>query len=274
MICGGGAKPKEHIVIEDIKKLTEEDVVIIGFDEDWLARKAVSECIKYKIKYYAGVRPDLNNKLTSYCNIDEDAWNTANVLAQINGKYFQILDFETIFQAIKQTRKLNGAFVEIGTYRGDSAEAALEYMKNSQIIKESYFLDTYEGFTYESAVKSSDALWAGSHVDTSIELVRRRLQRYSHAHCIKCNIIEEDLPSEIEQIAVCNIDVDMYEAVYAALKKVRSSIMQGGMILAEDYGHTPNLIGAQYAVERFLSECEDEFIAVYTKGSQMLLIKK
>ncbi len=135
-------------------------------------------------------------------------------------------------------------------------------------------MDTYEGFSYETADASSDALWAGSHQDTSKELVEMRLSGYECKKCIKANIITDELPEEIEKIAVCNIDVDMYEPTKYALEKVRKKIVSGGIILEEDYGHSPQVIGAQVATNEFLEKYKGEFIAIYGKGSQLILIKK
>jgi hypothetical protein len=48
----------------------------------------------------------------------------------------------------------------------------------------------------------------------------------------------------------------MYEAVAAALAKVAPLIAEGGIIIAEDQGHTPLLIGAYVAVQKFLKSPE------------------
>ena len=75
-------------------------------------------------------------------------------------------------------------------------------------------------------------------------------------------------------IAVCNIDVDMLEAVEAALEKVRPKMVSGGIIIAEDFGHTPALLGAQYAVLKFLDLYKNEFYSMYLQSGQFLMIKK
>ena len=51
-------------------------------------------------------------------------------------------------------------------------------------------------------------------------------------------------------------------------------MLKNGIIIAEDYGHTPALIGAQKAVGEFLEEYPDEFLPIYLHSGQMFLIKK
>ena len=90
----------------------------------------------------------------------------------------------------------------------------------------------------------------------------------------KANIIKDKLPEEISLIAACNIDVDMYDAVKAALYQVKDKLVPNGIIIQEDYGHTPLLVGAQKAVQEFLQENPDMFTAIYMNSGQMLLIKR
>ena len=50
--------------------------------------------------------------------------------------------------------------------------------------------------------------------------------------------------------------------------------VKNGIIICEDYGHTPGLIGAQKATEEFLAENPDMFIKIYLNSGQLFLIKK
>lgn len=156
----------------------------------------------------------------------------------------------------------------------DSASAALNYMKKSGINKKAYFIDTYEGFNYDEAFNSNDTYWKSGHTDTSLERVSKRLEKYSNAKLVKGNIIKDELPEEIKQICVVNIDVDLYEAVKAALYKVKDKVVTNGIIIAEDYGHTPTLIGGQKAVQEFIEDNKNDFIPLYLNSGQMFLIKK
>jgi len=69
---------------------------------------------------------------------------------------------------------------------------------------------------------------------------------------IQNNICKDDLPKEIEKIAVANIDVDMYEPTLVALNKVSDLVVKGGVVIVEDATSTPCLYGAYLAMEEFL----------------------
>ena len=188
---------------------------------------------------------------------------------------FDLADYENIMQAIKLTENLDGAYVEIGVYKGASAQLALQYMDEIQVKRPAYFLDLFEGFSYETAKTSSDAFWLGQFCSTSLEGVSERLKFFENKNIVKCNIISDELPPQIEKIAVCNIDVDIYEAVTVALEKVAPLMVQGGVILIEDQGHTPNIAGGYLAILDFNnSEMGKEFFTWNLTSGQALLIKK
>ncbi len=248
----------------------ENAVFMLLYRFDWNAAKTVRWFIEHGLKFEA---PFQIMPMARYFHTNQIACEVL-LDEQCNAPlaHFCPVDFENIFQALEATRRLPGDYVEIGTYQGASARAALNYMRRARIQRTAYFLDTYEGFTYEDAEKSSDAVWAGTHTATSLEQVKEYLSEYDNARPIKTNIITDDLPGEITEIALCNIDVDLYDAVYAALKKAAPLIVRHGIIIAEDYGHTPWLIGAQYAVRRFLEETEG-FMPLYFPSGQIMLIR-
>jgi hypothetical protein len=148
---------------------------------------------------------------------------------------------------------------------------------------QAFFLDVFQGFTYAEAEQSSDGIWNGSHVAEDVDTVRRRLLEYSiefpelKVSVEKNNIITDPLPSTIakEGIAVANLDVDLHEAVYAGLHKLAPHIVKNGILIVEDPGHTPLLIGAKYALSKFLEEeAGKQFIHIVMESGQSFLIKK
>ena len=188
-------------------------------------------------------------------------------------------DFANLTQALEITKNMDGAFVEIGCYRGSSACLTLHYLQEANIRRDCYFFDVFDGFVYEEAKKSADTVWLGSHQTEGIDNVTNRLNRFASLkselsiHVQKSNIITDDLPQEITKIVVANIDVDMYEAVLSALIKVDPLIDKYGIIIVEDPGHTPALIGARVALTRFLRG-NDNYIPIYMESGQTFLIRK
>lgn len=171
--------------------------------------------------------------------------------AALSEPKFNLDDFEGIMQCLWATRSIAGAYAEIGVYRGRSARAACAYMREAGIQRPVLLADTYEGFSYPQARHSPDALWAGTHTQTDLDEVKRFVDAGDHAEFLRLNIITDDLPARYDPIAVCNIDVDLYEAVLAAAHRVAPRLAVGGILIFEDPGHTPALAGALAAVDAF-----------------------
>ena len=173
------------------------------------------------------------------------------------------------------TRAVPGDYVEIGVYKGTSARIALNYFDRSSIRKQCWFLDTFEGFRYDASGDSPDAVWFDTHRDVNLEEVTRLLSGFKTPHTIlKRNIITDPLPDGIGDIALCNVDVDMYEAVVAALQKVAARIPVGGVIIAEDQGHTPLLLGGYAAAKDFLAtDAGRGFVPIQLSSGQMYMVR-
>ena len=192
-------------------------------------------------------------------------------------------DFTTLIQALEVTKELPGCYLEAGCYRGSSAGAVLRYLAAKRRPMEAFFLDVFEGFQYSESEKSADAVWHGTHVTDGFETVRARLMAYGAGlpdlkiSVEKNNIISDPLPARAVElgIALANLDVDLHEAVYAGLHKLAPHMVQHGILVVEDPGHTPLLIGAKFALEKFLGEDAGKpFIPIVMDSGQSFLIRK
>ena len=194
--------------------------------------------------------------------------------SEIQAEKFEVADYENIIQVLENIKNVEGDYVEIGVYKGGSAYTALKYLKERKIDKKVYLLDTFEGFQYKEARESNDRFWINRLDNVAPSTVIEFLKEFDNYSIIKSNIISESLPSEIEKIAACNIDVDMYEAIAAALNKVCRLMTIGGIIILEDVGHTPALIGAHLAYMEFMNSIQGEdFHNILLSSGQALLIR-
>ena len=187
-----------------------------------------------------------------------------------------------ICQALDQTRNLEGDYVEIGVFKGGSALTALNYMKHAGINRRAYLLDTFNGFDYEEATNSSETHWQvnnNSHILFGTVETKQYIQRILSRECpearyelVESNICRDPLPAEIDKIAVANIDVDLYDATRDAVQKVAEKLVLGGIIIAEDPTSTPGLIGAFYAMEKFLeTPLGKKFMKLHLVGQYFLI---
>lgn len=182
-----------------------------------------------------------------------------------------------ICQAIEITRNARGDFVEIGVFSGSSALTALSHMDRLGIQRRSWLLDTFSGFTYEASINSPDLIWGGTHLmdpDKTMDRIRGLVSNTGQkTEVVAMDICADPLPEEIREVAIANIDVDMYDAIGIALKKLAPLMVRRGVIIVEDPTALPGLYGAYLALEEFLdSYIGRGFMAVRTT-TQYLLIR-
>lgn len=272
-------------VLSDIDALTNDQVKTSLFylyftcDSDVLP-------ILHRIKECGGAYvPHLNFSKTEYRFVNRRAHNALRATWRQEQRVSHLLMsiHENICEALEATSKLDGDYVEIGVFRGGSALTALNYLEELKksgrsVPRKAWLLDTYEGFNYDQAQNSSDALWANTHKlygrDATIAHIRETFAHITVPHeLVVNNVCDDALPSGISHISVANIDVDMYEPTLAAYKKVAPMMQVGGIIIAEDPTSTPGLYGALMAMEEFLATEEGKRFYKLFKGGQYFLLK-
>ena len=191
---------------------------------------------------------------------------------------------ENLCEALELTKDVEGDFVEIGVFRGGSAVTAMNYIRQLNIVegipaRKAWLLDTFDGFNYPEATKSADIFWAGTHRLSGPEAMKKQIgDLVSNIgvpfELVESNICSSELPPGIGKISVANIDVDMYEAVLAALHKCADRMADGGIMICEDAASTPALYGAFLAMEEFLgSSSGKRFLRLFKQGQYFLLKK-
>lgn len=186
-------------------------------------------------------------------------------------------DFVNLCQALRNTSHLTGDVVEVGCFRGSSGCTMLDYAKACDLPPRTFhFIDVFEGFNYSEAIASTDISWANTHATEGRDVVAARLEAKAGANQVtvrQLNVISDDI-SYIGPVSVCNIDVDLYEAVLAAMRRFAPLIVPGGIMICEDAGHTPALIGARVALDEFLNSPQGKtFTAVHMPSGQVFLVK-
>lgn len=210
-----------------------------------------------------------------YFHRNDEACAVLRAEASLPQPKFALEDFENLIQALEATRNLDGDYVEIGVFQGRSAHCVLQYLRRVGLRRRAWLLDVYEGFTYEAAKQSSDAFWLGTHTETTEAGVREWMAEFPDARVVKANVITEPLPAEVRRVVVANIDVDLYEAVAAAIQRLAPLMVPGGILILEDQGHTPPLAGAWLATCEFLaSPAAADFVPLHMTSGQLFLIRR
>jgi predicted O-methyltransferase YrrM len=143
-----------------------------------------------------------------------------------------------LWQLVKESTKLNdGAFLEVGVWRGGSGVLIAKQAEINGITNKVYLCDTFTGVVKTG--KKDTFYKGGEHADTSKEIVEELLHKVNINNVkILVGIFPEESGKYIddERIRFCHIDVDVYESTKDIFNWVWKKLVVGGIILFDDYG--------------------------------------
>ncbi len=166
--------------------------------------------------------------------------------------------------------KIAGDFVECGVWRGGSTMAAALTLKRcGDTSRDLYLFDTYEGM---SAPTSEDVMFDGQKASdilsevkpaegfgnywcvAGLEDVTRNLHSTGYPkdklHFVKGKV-EDTVPKQApEKIAILRLDTDWYESTAHELNHLYPRLVEGGVLIIDDYGHW---LGARKAVDDYFA---------------------
>ena len=214
------------------------------------------------------------------------------VLGQIRG--FTMTSIERQLAVIHAARyvvrrDLSGCFVECGVWRGGSSmAAALTFAQENATDRSLYLYDTFEGMTPPTDADRSvsgakaqtlldnDVDRTGAWCVADIEDVQRNLASTKYPtdrlHLIK-GPVESTIPeqSPAESIALLRLDTDWYESTLHELVHLFPRVVEGGIVIIDDYGHWS---GARQAVDEYLAQQPRQYYMHRIDYTGRLLIKQ
>ena len=131
---------------------------------------------------------------------------------------------------------VEGAFAELGVYRGDSAYL-LRLMDPGREI---HLFDTFEGFPeqdLEGETGEASTYTTANFADTSLEKVKKKVGADDLVHYHAGYF--PDSASRLSGIryALVNMDADLYKPTLAGLEYFYPRLSAGGVILVHDHNH-------------------------------------
>lgn len=129
-----------------------------------------------------------------------------------------------------------GAFIEIGVYKGGSAKALYDLSVTQ--ARPLFLFDTFEGMPYW--VPDLDIHKKGDFGDVDFGEI---CKMFPQAQIFK-GVFPDTMPDYLSGIAFAHVDCDQYEATKAACEILHPLMVEGGVILFDDYG----LEGAKKAI--------------------------
>lgn len=163
-----------------------------------------------------------------------------------------------------------GAFAELGVYRGDSA-LVLHTLDPSRTL---YLFDTYTGFDaadLKGEEGEASTYTPASFADTNVSLVAERLGNAVNVKIIEGNFSHTKHNVENERFALVNLDADLARPTAEALKFFYDRLLPGGVIIVHDYN--PKWPGLMEAVDDLLASVPEEGVAIPDRDCSLIIVK-
>lgn len=167
---------------------------------------------------------------------------------------------------------LGGAFAECGAYRGGTAYLLAKMLREAEHADTPlHIFDTFSGMP-ETAVPERDSLRPGDFSDTSVTEVRDFLAEFPNVHLHPGFIPTTFASVRGTRFAFVHVDVDLYPSTLDCCAFFYEHLVQGGILLCDDYGFPDFERAARRAVDEFFAAKPEVALALHT--GQCLVIKR
>jgi len=166
-----------------------------------------------------------------------------------------------------EKRKLGGAFVECGTWRGGCGAIMSETTNRFGSNRTTWFFDSFEGMpeptdkdvadTKTGKKKAKEHVlteegYAKASISDVEEVVFKKLKLSKEKNIIIKGWFKNTLPEykeKIGKIAILRLDGDWYESTMTTLEELYDKVVDGGYVIIDDYGGWE---GCRKAVHEYL----------------------
>ncbi|HVH47838.1 MAG TPA: class I SAM-dependent methyltransferase [Labilithrix sp.] len=174
---------------------------------------------------------------------------------------------QMLYQLARHASCLDGAFAEIGVYRGGTAKI-LAHVADSRERKLHLF-DTFQGMPETDIDR--DLLGAGDFADTSLAEVKRFLAPHASPIFHQGEFPATAGPVENERFSLVHVDADIASSVEACCEFFYPRLVPGGVIVFDDYGFT-STPGAKTTADAFFAKKPEPLLHLVT--AQAIAIKQ
>lgn len=150
---------------------------------------------------------------------------------------------------------LPGNIIEIGVYKGGSAELICSSVKIIGGLNKSFkvfLFDSFAGFTNEDLTLENEKKLVGSFQDVNVDELEKKLCKFKFCKIIKENFSENTLHYiENLKFKFVHLDCDTYSSTFKSLTLLAPRMVQHGVIVIDDTNSTKSN-GVRSAVSKFL----------------------
>jgi O-methyltransferase len=176
-----------------------------------------------------------------------------------------------IYDLVREVSRVEGNLIEVGVWRGGTAAIIASAAKRWKPASKVYLCDTFYGVVKAGCM---DSTYKGAeHSDTSAAAVDSFLKELDLDNF---EILEGIFPEEtamalpVGKIALCHIDVDVYQSAADIVAWVKPRMPRGAMIVFDDYGFYQC-----DGITRLVNELREDqgWMFIYNVNGHAILIK-
>lgn len=188
-----------------------------------------------------------------------------------------------LFDSLEEIRlnNIQGDLIECGVWKGGNILGIMEYLDFHKMDRDIWLYDTFTGMTepsqYDVDINNYKALdiWQYEVVKcfSPLEEVTQILSKSNYPF-ERLNIVVGDICITLknkrnipEKIALLRLDTDWYESTKIELEVLYPNLVEGGILIIDDYGHWS---GAKKATDEFFSNKEINFKQIDYTGIKLI----
>lgn len=257
---------------KQIKKILKNIFGAFGFDFYIFRKNHVSEYVPFDKKTWGAFCGQ--NKLINLDNegiIRAGSGESQNIYKEL--RHYSLLQMA---QYVLENN-LEGEFVECGCWRGHSAYCIAKLMSNQRSDRKLLIFDSFEGLSERTHHDKTRFNLSKNEFEDERKLfscsedkVRNVLRDFDFIRYYKGWIPKRFGEIVNTKISFLHIDVDLYRPIKDTLEHLYPKIVNGGVVVLDDYGHS-NFDGAKIAVDEFLKENKCSFFYEVPMGSAFII---
>lgn len=181
----------------------------------------------------------------------------------------------SLMQLLLQTDMSKGNVVELGTFHGLSAYQIASQMAQQQTGATFSIFDSFEGLSEitekDASIHTIDENALRKQFAYGEDLVKQNLQEFPFINFYKGWIPSRFSEVENQQFSFVHIDVDLYDPIKDSIEFFYPRLVQGGLMVFDDYGCTTQFPGAMKAVDEVLPALEHAFFMALPYGQAFII---
>jgi hypothetical protein len=166
----------------------------------------------------------------------------------------------SLYEAVRYIvrKNIRGDFVECGVFFGGASMLiAKTLLSMSDTSRALWLYDSFEGFVGQQA--PDDKTWYGDSIDLRFDdfesIVAANIASTGYpmesVHLVRGDIEQTAVENANGDVALLRLDTDTYHSTKAELEHFYPKLVQGGVLIIDDYGHA---LGARRAVDEYFAE--------------------